>query len=67
MLNFRRAADCAAFMIALFATGCQGEKPGPSFDDEAAVDPQTAWPENAMLSEVTSEIKWINSEPSPQI
>jgi hypothetical protein len=67
MPNLRRAAYCAALTIALFAIGCQGEKPGPSFDDEAAVDPQKAWPRKAMLTEVISEIGWIDSEPSAQL
>jgi hypothetical protein len=55
MRNLRRAAYCAALTIALFAIGCQGEEPGPSFDDEAAVDPQKAWSKRAMLAEVLSE------------
>src|SRR5262245_24976950 len=50
MLNLRRAAYCAAFTITLLAMGCQGEKPGPSFDDEATVDPQKAWSQGATLT-----------------
>src|SRR5262245_20473812 len=61
MLNLRRAAYCGALTIALFAIGCQGEKPGPSFDDEAAVDPQKARSKWAMPPEVISEIGWTES------
>jgi hypothetical protein len=46
--------------------GCQGEKPGPEFDDEAAVDPPKAWSNSAMLTEVISEIRSIKFEPSAQ-